>query len=89
MRIDPLTKAERAAIRRALLAAADELVVDPDEPLARALFLARVGLVVRELTDELVSRDRVRHGLSYRDIGSAFGITMQSAHHRFRPRPRF
>ncbi len=84
MRIDSPTETERAAVRRALLVAADELGVDLDEPLAGALFVARAIIVVHDLIDELVRADRKRHRLTYREIGSAFGMTMQSAHVRFR-----
>ncbi len=84
MRLDPPTNAERCAVRRALLHVADELGIDAHEPLARALFIARAGLVARELVDDLVRADRQHHGLRYREIGIAFGITMQSAHLRFR-----
>ena len=87
MRIQPLTDRERTAVRRALLAVADELRVDRTKPLGLALFLARAGLVVRELFDEHVRIDRHRHDLTYREIRTAFGISMQSAHSRFRDRP--
>lgn len=88
MRLDPPTNAERGVVRRALLHVADELGSDPHEPLATALFIARAGLVARELVDDLVRADRQHHGLRYRETGTAFGITMQSAHLRFRdPRP--
>lgn len=83
MRIEPPTEAERDAVRRALLRAAEECWINPDQPLARALFITRAGLVARELVDELVRADRLRHGLTYADIGTAFGFTAQSAHHRF------
>jgi len=83
MRIEPPTEAERDAVGSALLRAADDLWISPDRPLARALFVMRAGLVARELVDELVRADRSRHDLTYTDIGAAFGITAQSAHHRF------
>ncbi len=41
MRIDPPTDAEKTALRRALLAAARECGIDPDRPLAVALFDTR------------------------------------------------
>jgi hypothetical protein len=88
MRIDPPSSAEREAVRAALLSAADELGLSPDRPLARALFVARAGTTLRELVDELIRSDRDRHGLTYAEIGAAFGISMQSAHERFRPRRR-
>jgi hypothetical protein len=84
MRIQPPTERERETVRRALLAAADELRIDRTAPLALPLFLARAGLVTRELLDERVRVDRRRHDLTYREIGIAFGISMQSAHSRFR-----
>ncbi len=88
MRIDPPTNDEKTALRRALLAAARECGVDPDRPLAVALFVTRAGIVARELVNDLVRSDRHRHRLTYEEIGTAFGITMQSAHHRFRSRRR-
>ena len=84
MRIQSPTEREREAVRRALLAVADDLRIDRAAPLALPLFLARVGLVTRELLDERVRVDRHRHDLTYRDIGTSFGISMQSAHSRFR-----
>ncbi len=83
MRVEPPPDVERDAVRRALLEVADDLWISPDRPLAWALFVTRAGLVARELVDELVRTDRFRHDLTYGDIGTAFGITAQSAHHRF------
>ena len=86
MRIDPPTDAENRALRRALLAAARECGVDSDRPLALALFVTRAEHVAHNFVDDLVRSDRHRHRLTYEDIGTAFGITMQSAHYRFRDR---
>jgi len=83
MRIEPPTDAERGAVRSAVVGVADDVWISHDRPLARALFVTRASLVARELVDELVRADRLRHGLTYADIGTAFGITAQSAHHRF------
>jgi hypothetical protein len=79
MRTERPTEAERDAVRSALLGVANDLWVGADHPLARALFVTRAGLVARAL----VRADRHRHGLTYADIGTAFGITAQSAYHRF------
>jgi hypothetical protein len=83
MRIDPPTDAENTALRQALLAAAHELGIDPDRPLSLALFVTRSELVAHALVNDLVRSDRHRHRLTYQEIGTAFGITMQSAHYRF------
>lgn len=50
MRVRPPTDRERATLRCALLASADELGVDGAEPLALPMFHARAGLVARELS---------------------------------------
>src|SRR5581483_7333193 len=68
MRIELPTETERDAVRSALLRVADDLWIT-DRPLARALFVTRAGLVARELVDELVRSDRLRHDLTYADIG--------------------
>jgi hypothetical protein len=86
MRIDPPTDAENTALRRALLVAARECFIDPDKPLSLALFVTRAELVAHKLVNDLVRSDRHRHRLTYQEIGIAFGITMQSAHYRFRDR---
>jgi hypothetical protein len=88
MRIDPPSDDEKTALRRALLAAARECGIDPNKPLALALFVTRAGIVAHEFVNDLVRSDRHRHRLTYQEIGTAFGITMQSAHHRFRNRRR-
>jgi hypothetical protein len=88
VRIDPPTDAENTAVRRALFVAARECGVDPDRPLALALFITRAGIVAHEFVNDLVRSDRHRHSLTYEQIGATFGITMQSAHHRFRNRRR-
>ena len=76
------------ALRRALLVAARECGIDPTKPLAVALFVSRAGIVAHEFVNDLVRSDRHRHRLTYQEIGTAFGITMQSAPHRFRNRRR-
>jgi hypothetical protein len=52
------------------------------------LFVTRAGIVAHEFVNDLVRSDRHRHRLTYQEIGTAFGITMQTAHHRFRNRRR-
>jgi hypothetical protein len=88
MRIDPPSDDEKTAVRRALLAAARECGIDPNKPLSLALFITRAGIVAHEVVNDLVRSDRHRHRITYQEIGTPFGITIQSAHQRFRNRRR-
>ena len=56
--------------------------------LAGALLMARVEEEARDVCAELVRGARDEHGLTWSQIGAAFGVTMQSAQWRFTRAPR-
>lgn len=83
MHIAPPSTTESAAVRRALLTLAEGHARSAEGPLGAALYLARAEEIVRDLTTELAVDARSVHGLTWREIGDAFGVSMQSAHWRF------
>ena len=87
MKIDRLTAQERRVVRKALLALIPACSRRVEAPLAGALLMARIEEEARDLCAELVRDARDQHGLTWSEIGAAFGITMQSAQWRF-SRPR-
>ena len=88
MLIDRLTAQERRVVRVALLALIPARRRRYEGPLAGALLMARVEEEARDLCAELVRDARDQHGLTWSQVGAAFGITMQSAQWRFTRRPR-
>ncbi len=83
MRIDPPSERERCVAREVLLGLAAGCARLSEGPLARALLMARVEEIARGLCAELVHDARFEHGLTWSEIGAAFGMSMQSAHWRF------
>ena len=83
MKIDRLTAQERRVVRKALLALIPACSRRVEAPLAGALLMARVEEEARDLCAELVRDARDQYGLTWSEIGAAFGITMQSAQWRF------
>ena len=83
MHIAPPSATERAAVRLALLTLAERQARPAEGPLGAALYLARAEEIVRDLTTELVVDARTVHELTWREVGDAFGMSMQSAHWRF------
>lgn len=88
MKIDPPTQPERAAARQALIALVGPHGRAGEGPLRNALLMARAEEIARDLCVELVHEARDEHGLTWSEIGAAFGISMQSAHWRFTRRAR-
>jgi hypothetical protein len=88
VKIDRLSAQERRAVRKALRALIPGCSRRVEAPLAGALLMARVEEEARNLCAELVRSARHQHGVTWSEIGAAFGITMQSAHWRFGRRPR-
>jgi hypothetical protein len=88
VKIDRLTAQERRVVRgapRALVPACSRRV---EGALAEALLMARIEEEARELCVELVRKARSQYRLTWLEIGTAFGITMQSAQWRFSRPPR-
>lgn len=83
MKIDPPTQPERAAARQALIALVGPHGRAGEGPLRDALLMARAEEIARDLCAELVLDARDEHGLTWSQIGAAFGMSMQSAHWRF------
>lgn len=79
MKIDRLTAEERRVVRKALRALIPTCSRRVEGALAGALLIARVEEEARELCAELVRDARDQHGLTWSQIGTAFGFTMQSA----------
>src|SRR5262249_42598324 len=88
VKIDRLTAQERRVVREALRVLVPDCSRRGEAPLAGALLMARVEEEARDLCAELVRDARDQHGLTWSEIGAAFGITMQSAHWRFGRLPR-
>lgn len=83
VKIDPLTTRERRVVREALQALISTSSRRIEGPLAGALLMARVEETARDLCAELVRDARDQHGVTWSQIGDAFGIRMQSAQWRF------
>ncbi len=83
MKIDRLTTQERRVVRKALRALIPASRRRVEGALAGALLMARVEEEARDLCAELVRGARDQDGLTWSQIGAAFGITMQSAQWRF------
>jgi hypothetical protein len=75
----------RAQALRALIPTRSRRV---EAPLSGALLMAHVEQEARDLCGQLVRDARDQHGLTWAQIGAAFGITMQSAQWRFSRPPR-
>jgi hypothetical protein len=75
-------------VREALLALVPGCGRRVEGAVAGALLMARIEEEARDLSAELVRDARSQHGLTWSEIGAAFGITMQSAQWRFSRRPR-
>ena len=88
MKIARMTAQERRVVRKALLALIPASSRRVEAPLAGVLLMARVEEEARDLCAELVRDARDQHGLTWSQIGAAFGITMQSAQWRFSRPPR-
>ena len=88
MKVDRLTSQERRVVRTALRALIPGTSRRIEAPLAGALLMARLEEDVRDLCAELVRCARDQHGLTWSEVGDAFGITMQSAQWRFSRPPR-
>ena len=88
MKVDRLTSQERRVVRTALRALIPGTSRRIEAPLAGALLMARLEEDVRDLCAELVRCARDQHGLTWSEVGDAFGITMQSAQWRFTGPPR-
>jgi hypothetical protein len=83
VKIDRLTAQEHRVVREALRAMIPACSRRVEGPLAGALLMARVEEAVRDLCAELVRDARDQHGLTWSQIGDAFGVRMQSAQWRF------
>jgi hypothetical protein len=88
VKIERLTARERRAVRVALRGLVPACGRRVEGALAEALLVARIEEEARELCVELVRAARSQYGLTWAEIGVAFGITMQSAQWRFGRRSR-
>ena len=88
VKIDRFTAQERHVVRKALRALIPGSSRRVEGSLAGALLMARVEEEARDLCAELVRDARDQHGLTWSEIGAAYGITMQSAQWRFSRLPR-
>jgi hypothetical protein len=88
VKIDRLTAGERRAVREALRVLTTVCGRRVEAALAKALLMARIEEEARDLCSEFVRDARSQHGLTWSQIGAAFGIAMQSAQWRFSRPPR-
>ena len=82
--IDPMVRKaaeevldHRAPTRRAIVAA-------PAGPFRRSVLAVRLAEALEVLAAEEIERVRSAKALGWKDVGDAFDITTQTAHHRFR-----
>jgi hypothetical protein len=83
VKISRLTAQERRVVRSALRTLVPACSRRVEGALAEALLMARIEEEARELSTELVRDARSQHRLTWSEIGTSFGITMQSAQWRF------